>query len=142
MWISAAGGRYPDLLILCDVLNRPLAAFWRVPHTAGKIFYLSIESFPNSHQRSIFNSNTYFYIGKQQASVAGSVGHSDIKQFKQHLTQTGHNLRCLYLRPDEPSSLPGKYVLSLQFSSFLHPFLRNRPPQEPPPSVATVRLLF
>ena len=64
----------------------------------------------------------------------------DIKSFKQHLTQTGHNLKGLYLQLYKASSLPGKYVISLRFPSFLHAFLRNRPPQEHPPSVATVPL--
>ena len=84
--------------------------------------------------------NTYFYIGKQEASVSGFVGSSDIKQFKKHLTQTGHNLKGLYLELREADSLPGKYVLSLRLPSFLHSFLRNRPPQEPPPSIAAVQL--
>ena len=57
------------------------------------------------------------------------------------MTQTGHNLKGLYLELREADSLQGKYVLSLRLLSFLHAFLRNRPPQEPPPSVATVRLL-
>ena len=84
--------------------------------------------------------NTYFYIGKQEASVSGFVGPSDIKQFKKHLTQAGHNLGGLYLELREADSLPGTYVLSLRFPSFLHAFLRNRPPQESLPSFAAVRL--
>ena len=97
----------------------------------GKIFYLSIEIFPSNHQSWNLESNTYFYIGKQEASAYGLVGPSDIKRFKQHLTQTGHDLKGLYLRSVSSSSLPGKYVLSLRFPSFLHPFseidLRKNP---------------
>ena len=61
----------------------------------------------------ILSSNTYFYIEKHETFVSGDVGSSDIKMFKQHLTQTGQNLMGLYFNPHEPSSLPGKYVLSL-----------------------------
>ena len=84
--------------------------------------------------------DTYLYIGKQEASVSGFVGSSDIKQFKKHLTQTGHNLKGLYLELREADSLPGKYVLSLRLPSFLHAFLRNRPPQKLSPSIVAVRL--
>ena len=140
MWRSAAGGRYPDLLILCDVLNWLRPGLGRVTWTVGNIFYLLIESFSNNHQSSMLYLNTFFYIGKQEALASGYVSTSDIKQFKKHLTQTGHNLKGLYLQPWKASSLPGKYVLSLRLPSFSHAFLRNRAPQEPLPSITAVRL--
>ena len=138
LWILADGGRYPAISILRDVLNRLCSGFRRVTQTVGNIFYLSIGIVSNNHPSRAFLSNIQFYIGKQQTSVSGFVSPPDIKQFKQHLTQIGHNLKGLYFYPSKPSSLPGQYIVSLQ----LHTFSRNQPPQEHPPSVATVRLLF
>ena len=110
---SAAGGCYLAISLLCDVLNRLRAGLWQVPQAVSNIFCLSIENCTNNYQGIIFSLKTYFYIGEQEASVFGDVGSSDIDQLKKHLTQTGHNLKGLYVKLCNARSLPGKYVLSL-----------------------------
>ena len=78
------------------------------------IFYLLIESYSNNNQDPICYSNTYFYTGKQEASTYGFIEYSGIERFRQHLTQTGHNLKGLYLNLYSLNTflLPSKYVLS------------------------------
>ena len=93
-----------------------------------------------NHQDISFYSNTYFYVGKQKASVSGHLNPSGTQQFKRHLTQTGQNLKGLHLSPSTSHFLPGKCGYSLQFRSFLYNFLRNRPQQESQPSIVTVQL--
>ena len=87
-------------------------------------YYISFmfENRPMHHQDNIFYSRTRFYVGKQEASVAGAVKPSNIELFKQHLTQTGGGLKGLYLTPYKPSSFPGKccpfFTIPVVFTSF------------------------
>ena len=137
--ILAAGSYYLAVSILRDVLNRLRAGLWQVPQAVSNIFCLSIENCTNNYQGIIFSLKTYFYIGEQEASVSGDVGSSDIEQFRQHLSQTGHDLKGLYLSRCNPSPIPGKYMRSLRSPFFLQNFLRNQPQGEPLSSIPALQ---
>ena len=70
-----------------------------------------------NHQDIILSSDTYFYIGKQEALAHGFSSDDNIGLFQQHLIQTGHDLKALSLQPYEPFLPPGKCAVSLPFPS-------------------------
>ena len=79
-----------------------------------------------THQDDILSSRTHFYIGKQEVTAFEYVGSSNIKQFRQHLTQTGNNLKGLYISCHGASgSLPGMHTHFLQPPSFSHTLLSD-----------------
>ena len=120
-------GNWESLPSYIDFVRRSKSASlrFRVGLPAGKIFYLSIESFSKNHQAGHPYLNTYFYVGNQEASVTAWSSPTDIKQLKQHLTQTGHNLKFLSLGSRAASSFSGKDVFSSKLQSFLHDCFRS-----------------